>query len=258
MPRFRLAKKPRNRRKKTPWQIAKPILQVLGVTGLLSLGAWQLYQLDVEKLTQVEISWQIDNELLNPQSDLEAIVKPLSTNHYTLELNTIKQALEQLPWVAKANIKRDFFNHIQITISTQEVHMRWRNIRCQADSDTTQCRGLISTQGELFMPEILPDESDKPLIVSSSQRERVMQAFLDFQHYQTLLKPMVLKTLAQGNIDTLTVHPKTTVVLGHQLQDERLKRFKSAYPELAKRTAKVKTATFDMRYPKGFSVDYDF
>ena len=237
--------------------MAKPVLQVLGTTAVLSAGAWQLYQLDVDHLTQVDIDWTIDNEVLNPKSELEAIVKPLGSNHYTLELNTLKQALEQLPWVAKASVKRDFFDRIHIDIQTQTVQMRWRNIRCQADTTLSQCRGLISSKGELFIPNELP-ELDKPMIVSGSQSEHVKQAFLDFSHYQTLLKPMVLKTLTQGNIDTLVVHPNTTVVLGHQQQDERLKRFKDAYPELAKRTAKVKTATFDMRYPKGFSVDYDF
>ena len=237
--------------------MAKPVLQVLGTIAVLSAGAWQLYQLDIDRLTQVDIDWRIDNEVLNPKSKLEAIVKPLSINSYTLELNHIKQALEQLPWVAKARVKRGFFDRIHIDIQTQDVQMRWCNIHCQADTTLSQCRGLISTHGELFMPEALP-ELDKPLIVSSSQPAHVMQAFLDFQHYQTLLKPMVLTTLTQGNVDTLIVHPSTTVVLGQQQQDERLKRFKAAYPKLAKRTAKVKTATFDMRYPKGFSVDYDF
>ena len=67
---------------------------------------------------------------------------------------------------------------------------------------------------------------------------------------------MVIKTFSKTNIDQLTLEPNVTVILGYQKQKERLDRFLRAYSELKKENKKVKRATFDMRYPKGFALSY--
>jgi cell division protein FtsQ len=67
---------------------------------------------------------------------------------------------------------------------------------------------------------------------------------------------MVIKTFSKTNIDQLTLEPNVTVILGYQKQKDRLDRFLKAYSKLKKKTKKVKRATFDMRYPKGFALSY--
>jgi len=66
----------------------------------------------------------------------------------------------------------------------------------------------------------------------------------------------VIKSFSKTNIDQLTLEPNVKVILGYQKQDERLGRFIKAYNKLKKSNSKVKQATFDMRYPKGFALSY--
>jgi cell division protein FtsQ len=45
------------------------------------------------------------------------------------------------------------------------------------------------------------------------------------------------------------------VILGYQQQEQRLERFIKAYSKL-KPSKKINQITFDMRYPKGFTLSY--
>ncbi len=247
----------KNRRRKTTWQKLKPFVKATPFVAFIVFLAWQAYNLDTDKLLEVKISWQIDNEDLNPKEQLNKSISGLIVNNYEIDLNKIKKALEKNPWVADAKIKRLHLDAISINISSQDINMRWKNIECDEKDKLSECVGFVSSKGVLFNP-IKSIDSDKPLVISKHNQNKVLQAFKDYKKYQKILKPMVLKTIVKTNIDTLIVHPETTVVLGFDDQEQRLLDFKNAYKQLAKKTAKVRTATFDMRYPKGFSVDYDF
>ena len=249
--------KSKNRRRKTTLQILAPMAKVLILGALLILGGWQLYNLNMDRWLALELTWQIDDQSLNPQAHLQQAVQPLLEQNYQPDLHEIKQVLEQAPWVAKAKVQRDALDKIAIEITSQDIAMRWQDVRCQTDVKSAQCGGFISSQGVLFRPESLP-ESKQPLIVSDADPDQAKQAFVDYAHYQQILEPMVLRTLIKTNIDTLIIEPQITVVLGNQQQDVRLEDFKKAYKQLRKKTKKAQTSSFDMRYPKGYSVDYDF
>ena len=67
---------------------------------------------------------------------------------------------------------------------------------------------------------------------------------------------MKIKSISRTNIDQLVIEPNIKVILGYQMQNERLINFKKSYMMHRKKTSRVERATFDMRYPKGFTLSY--
>jgi cell division protein FtsQ len=69
---------------------------------------------------------------------------------------------------------------------------------------------------------------------------------------------MLIKSFSKTHIEQLTFEPDIKVILGYQQQQQRLVRFLKAYKELKKKISrkKLNKSTFDMRYPKGFTLKH--
>ena len=244
----------RNKRQKTPAQLLMPLVKSAPFFIALGLIVWGVLSANQAELLKAGVRWDIAK---TPPIDLHILkekIQPLIQDKYQLDLHEIKLALETEPWVNKADIERLFWNSIQIKIEFQQIAMRWEHSQCKS-KEKINCIGYISTQGVLFIPiKIIP--SDALLARSKPDTNTITQLYTDFQYYRSSVDPMVIKTFSKTNIDQLTLEPNVTVILGYQKQKERLDRFLKAYSELKKKNRKVKQATFDMRYPKGFALSY--
>jgi len=243
-----------NKRKKTITQLLLPIARALPFFAILAFIVWSVLKSNPTEFLKVDIQWNIDERLPINQTALANKIQPLIQDKYQLDLHQIKQALENESWVSKAHINRLFWNSIQIDVEAKRIAMRWKNINCKA-KDTLNCTGYISTDGELFTPKKLV-VSNAVLAFSKQDQIIVSKLYTDYKHYQELSNTMAIKSFSKTNIDQLTLEPNVKVILGYQKQDERLGRFIKAYNELKKSNSRVKQATFDMRYPKGFALSY--
>ena len=114
--------------------------------------------------------------------------------------------------------------------------------------------GYISSAGDLFIPKTIIS-SDAVLARSEADQTKIIKLYTDYQDYQILSGDMIITSFSRMNIDQLTFEPNVKVILGYQQQEQRLERFIKAYSEL-KPSKKVNQITFDMRYPKGFTLSY--
>ena len=246
-----------NRRKKTFRQHALSWIKILPFFIALGVIAWGLYNADPDKLLKVNIDWDIEQTLPIEKQLLKQTVSPLISEVYQLNLPDIKHALEQQPWVEKAEVRRLFWNSINIKISSRKVALRWKNKDCHAEDKHSKCRGYIDKNGELFTPKTLI-ESDVALVISTKKTAVAQNLLKNYQSYQATLTPMKIKVLSKTNIDTLTIEPNIKVILGYQQQHERLLKFIKIYKKLRTKIARAKLnkATYDMRYVKGFSLKY--
>ena len=244
----------RNKRQKTLTQLLMQIAKILPFFIVLGLISWGIFSTNTAELLKADVRWDVDKKPPINQHILKEKIQPLIQDKYQFDLHEIKLALESEPWVNKADIERLFWNSIQIKIEFQKIAMRWEHSHCKS-KEQINCVGYISTQGELFIPkEIIP--SDVILARSKPDKNTIAQLYTDFQYYQSSVSPMAIKTFSKTNIDQLTLEPNVTVILGYQKQKERLDRFLKAYSKLKKKNRKIKRATFDMRYPKGFALSY--
>ena len=244
----------RNKRHKTPAQLLALLVKAAPFFITLGLIIWGVLSANPAELLKAGVRWDIAK---TPPIDLHILkekIQPLVQDKYQLDLHEIKLALEAEPWVNKADVERLFWNSIQIKIEFQQIAMRWEHSQCKS-KEKINCIGYISTQGALFIPKKITP-SDVILAHSKPDKNTITQLYTDFEYYRSSVDPMVIKTFSKTNIDQLTLEPNVTVILGYQKQKERLDRFLKAYSELKKKNRKVKQATFDMRYPKGFALSY--
>ena len=241
-----------NKRYKTPKQRLLPTLKMLPFFFALVLLIWGVFKAQ-DAVLAVDIQWQVDPNLPINQSQLERVINPLINNKYQLDLHKIKQALENEPWVAQAQVKRLFWNSIEINISSHTIAMRWENSHCN-DKKSHNCVGYISDKGVLFIPnKRIPSEA--VIAHSKNDPNSAHELYTNYLLYQDLSNPMKITSFSKSQIDQITFEPNIKVVLGYQQQQKRLKRFLKAYKKL-KPSKKSKQVTFDMRYPKGFSLHY--
>jgi len=93
-----------------------------------------------------ELRW-VDRQKLD-----EAVKPYLDSNFFSADLDAIKQAVESLPWVAVASVRRTWPNQLQIMIQEQQAVAMWKG------------RYLINDKGQIFQPDRIPDELSQKLV----------------------------------------------------------------------------------------------
>ena len=230
----------------------------------MAIIGWSVTHYNPRELLKVNINWTIDRSDLVSKEALEQQIKPLINEDYQLDLHEIKYALEQHPWVQYAQVKRLFWDAIGINITTHQIATHWQNIACNQTTESKKCQGYITTEGVLITPENLSYQSNNQeneplaLLKSNHNLEKSVSLFKDYRAYQTILAEMKILSLARSNIDRLTIKPNMTVILGYNNQQQRLKNFIKIYQKLRQKISlkKLHKMTYDMRYPKGFTLKY--
>lgn len=165
-------------------------------------------------------------------------------NFFGADLEAVRGIVEELPWVRRASVRRQWPDQLVITVEEHRVLARWSE------------KELVNTRGELFIADTrlaLPRLSG-PADTAAEVTER-------FYRYRELLKPisaeLVGLTLTPRYAWTLRLADGLTIELGRDYGkenlEERLVRFVRAYPETVGRLSR-RLNYVDLRYPNGFAL----
>lgn len=258
--------KRRHKRKLSLLQQLKAWLKVLLALAIIGFIGWNVYYHNPSELLKIKakINWEIDQIQLVSQQTLEGEISALVNEVYQLNLHDIKYELEQHPWVREAQVKRLFFDAISIKIITHKTNIHWQNITCKQPFKPKNCQGYITTQGILITPLNLfyhqdNEKSNQPVTLESDYNLEQSNVLLeDYKIYQEILGKFKIQTFVRSNIDSLSIAPNITIVLGYSKQQQRLKNFIKIYNKLKQKISrrKLNKASYDMRYPKSFTIKY--
>lgn len=168
----------------------------------------------------------------------------VSGNFFAANLDALRGALEALPWVRRAAVRRRWPDLIQIRIEEHVPIARWTDQR------------LVNTYGELFTGDL---DAALPLLGGPPGAER--QVVARYAAFSALIAPLGTELaqlmLSPRHAWQIKLASGTTLELGRERSREpaevRLERFVSAYPQVvAKLGHPVEHA--DLRYPNGFAV----
>ena len=159
---------------------------------------------------------------------------------FTVELDTIGNAFEKLPWVRAASVRRHWPHGLEIKLEEHVVLAR------RGSSE------LVNIYGEIFTAT-----TNKRLPEFTGPVESSYEVSQQYVVFLKLLQPLQ-KNIAQLNFSprqAWRIHMEDGVVLelGREKVEARLGVYVSAYDHIVSQF-KEKITYVDLRYPNGFSV----
>lgn len=242
----------------TRWSIGA--IGLIAILALLVFGFRIAQDARLSPVTNVDILGTVDYE---DRVALKAEVERFTVaGFYSLDIDSVRHAVDALPWVANARVSRVWPSRIEVHVEEHEPTARWNE-----DS-------LISKRLELFSPPQLQLDNPRyvqwyevfstlPQITGAPGRHGVL---LDtFREYEAGLArfDVALDALREDRrgSQTLELSNQVTVRLGYENRDLRFDRFLGVYHRLVGdssatdgREFKRAPTTFDMRYTNGFAL----
>ena len=171
-----------------------------------------------------------------------AVRDRITGNFFALDLEQVRGALERLPWVRRATVRRIWPDRLEVSLEEHVALARW------ADD------GLVDTYGERFAART--DEA-LPLFVGPAGTEHeVASRYARFSRLVAPLgAPIERVTLTPRFAWQLRLADGLNLMLGRDadLAEGRLQRFVAVYDQALKNMP-GRHEYVDLRYPNGFAV----
>jgi len=211
--------------------LALPVVAVMN--GWIGSQQWPLRTLQVQG-TFGNVSDEQVRQALLPYSEVGFL---------GLSLNQVQQALEELPWVQQAQVRRQWPDTLVISIVEHTPLAHWGK------------QQMVSMQGQLFPPPLGFEHLELPWL--DGAEDRVQEVIALYKYAQTLFVPWDLSVQhvridARGS-GSLVLNDGTHIILGRQQMQIRLHRLLRALPQLEVK-AQNAPLRIDLRYPNGFAV----
>ena len=217
--------------------MANTLYAIAGVLIAYAVGA-AIVRLPIFPIRELEVGGQITHTTHDQVQEI--VVRELKGNFFTLNLEQSRAAFEKLPWVRKANVRRQWPDRLQVELEEQVAVARWRD------------SALVNNYAEVFHAA-----SNEALPVFVGPDGTAPELYRRYQAFASALavlgkhpKEIVLSDRGAWR---LTLDDGQILELGREQMDERLQRYVAAYP----RTLAQLQATrlrIDLRYPNGFTV----
>jgi len=179
------------------------------------------------------------------RAQLEAATRGRAAgNFFAVDLGLLREGLEQLAWVRRADVRRVWPDRIEVTLEEHVALARWGDA------------GLVNTFGERFSGR---SEAALPVFAGPARTEG--EVTRRYQRYAELMLPL------GASLERVILTPRYAwqlrlssglhIELGRDLANDpaeaRLARFVSAYPRTLARIA-LRHEYVDLRYPNGFAL----
>ena len=201
-------------------------------SGLIGADQWPIQWLDVEGELQRTSASQVR----------AAAAGPAARGFFAVDLRRIRDDVEALPWIARAEVRRQWPDAIHVRVVEHRPVARWNE------------SSLFSDQGEVFA--VSGSDGMQGLARLLGPEHRRGEVLNNWQHMRAELGEIGLDIdslkLDERGAWMLTLTNGTEVVLGRQMLDQRLARFIGVYEELT--GAEQRPRRVDMRYTNGLAV----
>jgi len=185
------------------------------------------------------------------RAEIEAVLPAaLRGNFFSLNLETVRAAMETLPWVRRVEVRRVWPEKLELRVEEHKPVARWGDGRGE----------LVNSHGEVFTAAMtVPPPAPIPMLFGPNELTLEMLGY--YQQAADLIKPLGRVPQALTISPRLAVQMKLddgmVVELGREQPKapvrERLLRFVEFYPNVLT-AARQRPTVVDMRYPNGFAL----
>lgn len=228
--------------------LAASVLFLGCVVLVLAAGAWWALRHPAFAIGRIVVQGELVH---NNAVTLRANVAPqLTGNFFTVDLQAARKAFEQVPWVRKAQIRRQYPRTLEVVLQEHHAVAHWG----QEPGEE-----MVNSQGEVF--EANGDEADlDDLPRLHGPQDQSTQVWQMYQRLQTLLgAPIKTLELSGRGGWKATLQGGAVVELGGgsvQEVEQRAQRFVSTLAQVAAHYGRKPDAleSADLRHSGGYAV----
>lgn len=224
------------------------LLVVVAAAALLAGGAIWLVRVPSLPVNQVVFLEPLAN---TRRGEIEQVLpSALRGNFFSLDLETVRIALEQLPWVRRVHVRRIWPGRLEVSVEEHQPLARWGEGNGE----------LVNSHGEVFSALMAKEDMDRlPLLVGpTGTAHAVLTRYAALvEAFSTIGETPVALVLSPRLAWQAKLGNGMRLEMGREHQkaplEERVKRFVEVYPETVASLETV-PAVVDLRYPNGFAM----
>ena len=221
------------------------IAAVLVCFGLIWV-AWnkaKTYETDAAPIRYVRTEGVF--EYISKDEVKRTLLPLVKTGFFSADMQAIKQAVMQMPWVEKVRVKRVWPDAIDIKVYEQTAYVRWGE------------NSLLNEKGEKFTPANVAEFGDLPLLNGPAGQEQKLLEIM--KGIRTTLADQALELVEFSINDRrswkIVLADGMEILLGRKDQLKHFQRFLKALALFEQEQINA-IATVDLRYPNGFAVSW--
>ena len=197
-------------------------------------GAQRLLPYADRPITKIAV--QGDLSYISQQAVQQRIAPYVASSFFTIDLASMRTELEQMPWIAHAEVRRVWPDQVVIRLEEQLPVARWGD------------ESLLNNQGQAFAPRELTHYENLPLL-SGPQRAQ-QQVMQQYQVLSQMLRPMGFSVarleLRERGSWFLSTGQGIELLLGRDHVVEKMRRFSAIYNKALKEQ-QTNIARIDLR-----------
>lgn len=167
----------------------------------------------------------------------------VSHGFFSVDVDQMKEQLQQLPWVNKVAVKRVWPNQVFVTVTEKRAMARWND------------KSLLSANGELFTPALNSAPEGLPVFVGPEGKHIMMLQYYD--KLNSILASLALKIVRlemnASEMWSLQLDNGLKISMSDKDVLTRMSHFVKVYPKIVGDRGKD-VEYVDLRYSNGLAV----
>jgi len=232
---------------------AASALMALTVLACIASCVWWLSQRPMFALRSVRVEsiYGMDLKHVNELTVRNGVVGKIEGNFFTTDLDQVRGAFEAVPWVRRAQVRREWPNQLIVEVEEHEALGTWG-----------EDGRLLSVKGDVFTANLAEADDDRALPAFDGPDGSEKEVLARFAELRAWFAPIRLAprgvSLSSRYAWTVKLDNGMSVALGRE-QDRRtlrnrVRRLVGVYPQLVARLKEGRIDTIDMRYPNGLAL----
>jgi len=173
-----------------------------------------------------------------------AIAASKERSFFKIDIEHIKQALKQIPWVKRVDVKKKWPNTLIVNLVEHEAFAIWNQNQ------------LLNYSGDIFSVESTENLSLPQIQGSDNQAKEILQKFSRFKELIATtgfdIKKAIVSPRGSWSIE---LNNGIQINLGSQQKDSRIIRLKDTWISLLKKNNDL-PQYIDLRYTNGYAVKW--
>ena len=222
----------------------REIFKLLFVAGIVIAGIFIVRSVEDIPIKAVVISTALHN--VSKQEVRSVAAKYTNDGFFTINLPNFENDLEQIPWVYRASIKRQWPGKLVIAVTEQSPRFRWTG------------QSLLNEEATPFLVNNFEDYLALPKLSGLAGREFYLATLYEQfnERFERLGSPIASIEEDARYDKVITLANGITINVGREHTSQQIERCLQSFSEFTERE-RAAIAEIDLRHSNGFAVRWN-